>query len=420
MSLTHIENIVIVGGGIAAAGAIEALRREGYDGRITLVGAEPELPYERPPLSKGYLLGTTPEERLFPRPASYYADQHVELRLGMAATGLDAISREVLLANGERLGYERLLIATGGDAIRLRVPGAELAGIHYLRTLEDARSLVQAARMASESGGRVVVVGAGFIGAEAAAACRTVGLEVTMLEVLPVPLARVLGEEIGELYANVHRAHGVDLRLRDGIAAFRGTDRVEEVITASGARISCAFVIVGVGMRLATGWLEGSSIALDDGVLVDAYCESSAPGVYAAGDVARWPYTQAGMEVERVRLEHFDNALRQGETAARNMLGQHRAYTPVPYFWSDQYDMMMQYVGYARTWEQVVIRGDLLAGEPFAVFYLANGRVRAALAVNRARELAALKKLVGTVADPKALADESTDLKTLAARASRG
>lgn len=419
-SRSGIEHIVVVGGGIAAAGAIEVLRGAGFDRHVTLVGAEPVPPYERPPLSKGYLLGTTPEDRLFPRPESYYAEQGFHLRLGVEATALDVAARLVTLADGSAVSYDRLLIATGGEVVRLAVPGADLPGIRYLRTLSDARALREAMRVVAATHGRVVVIGAGFIGAEAAAACRTLGLDVTMLEILAAPLVRALGEEMGEYYAAVHRAHGVDLRLREGVAAFHGGDHVEEVVTTSGERIPCACVVVGIGMRPVTGWLEGSGVALGDGVLVDDLCQTSVPGVFAAGDIACWPYRQTETdEPERVRLEHFDNALRQGGAAARSMLDQGKPFAPVPYFWSEQYDLMMQYVGYARRWEKVVFRGDPASGEPFVAFYLADGRIRAALAVNRLRELAALKKLIGATVTLSELADDKVDLKTLAARVPR-
>ncbi|MGH2516601.1 MAG: NAD(P)/FAD-dependent oxidoreductase, partial [Ktedonobacterales bacterium] len=283
MSPAGIERTVVVGGGMAAAGAIEALRSGDYAGRLMLVGAEPVPPYERPPLSKGYLLETTAEERLFPRPESFYAEQSVELRLGVAATRLDVATRTVSLADGSSVGYDRLLIATGGEVVPLHVPGAELSGIYYLRTLEDARALARALRSPSTAGGRVVIVGAGFIGAEVAAACRALGLDVTIVEILPAPLVRALGVEVGEHFAAVHRAHGVDLRLREGVAAFAGAGRVEEVVTTSGVRIPCGCVVVGVGMRPVTGWLEGSGVALGDGILVNEFCQTSVPGVYAAG-----------------------------------------------------------------------------------------------------------------------------------------
>jgi 3-phenylpropionate/trans-cinnamate dioxygenase ferredoxin reductase component len=413
-----IHTVVIAGAGIAGASAAETLRREGFAGRIVLVGDEPEPPYERPPLSKGYLLGTTPEEKVFPRGAEGYAALGIELRTGARVARLEAGARRLALADGEAITFDRLLIATGGVARGLTVPGADLAGIHTLRTLADARALRAGISAVGQTGGRVVVIGAGFIGSEVAAACRALGVDVTVLEVLAAPLERVLGAEMGRVYADIHREHGVDLRLGEGIAAFRGSDgHVEEVVTSRGERVPCALALVGVGMRPADEWLAGSGIALDGGVVVDAYCETTLPGVYAAGDVARWPYQPAGVaQPQLVRLEHWDNALRQAETAARNLLGKRVAYAPVPYFWSDQYDLKLQYVGYATQWDQVVTRGRPGEG-PFAAFYLERGVVRAALAVNRVRDLVPLKKLVGTAPDVDALADEGVELRGLLTRA---
>jgi 3-phenylpropionate/trans-cinnamate dioxygenase ferredoxin reductase subunit len=266
----------------------------------------------------------------------------------------------------------------------------------------------------------VVVVGGGFIGAEVAAACRTLGLEVTLLEILAAPMERVLGTELGGMLASVHRAHGVDLRLGEGVAAFRGSGRVEEVVTTRGMAIPCAFALVGVGMQPQTGWLDGAGVALEDGVLVGEHCESSVSGVFAAGDAARWPYHQPGMaRAERVRLEHWDNALRQGEAAARGLLGQAVPYAAVPYFWSDQYDLKLQYVGYARVWERIVLRGDPATGA-FAAFYLADGRVRAALAVNHVRDLVPLKKLIGVAVEVEQLGNEAVELRALAAARHEG
>lgn len=424
MAAAKRTGIVIVGAGIAGASAVDTLRREGYGGRILLVGAETELPYERPPLSKDYLLGTTSEARLFPHTREYYRQQEVELYLGARASALDAHMREVEIEHGERrerIAFDQLLIATGSEEVRLRIPGAELPGIRYLRTLADARVLRAAMSEAAATHGRAVVVGGGFIGAEAAAACRALGLDVTLVEILPAPMARALGDELGDIFSAIHRRHGVDLRLNEGAAAFHGNGRVEEVVTTSGARIPCAFALVGVGVRPHTGWLEESGVALGDGVLVDEHCASSVPGVYAAGDVANWPYRAAGSDsAVRVRLEHWDNALRQSEVAARNLLGKDVTFAPVPYFWSDQYDLKLQYVGYARTWEHVVLRGDPATGA-FAAFYLADGRVRAALGVNHVRDLVALKRLIGVEVEAKRLADESVDLRSLAPRpAARG
>lgn len=256
-----------------------------------------------------------------------------------------------------------------------------------------------------------MVVGAGFIGSEVTAAARTLGIPVTLLEVLPVPLDRVLGPRLGGIYAEIHRAHGVDLRLGEGIAAMQGRGRVEQVATERGETVACGLVVVGIGMRPADGWLTDSGVALGDGVLVDAYCETSVPGIYAAGDVARWPYGDGG---ERVRLEHYDNALRQGEAAARNMLGQRQPYAPVPYFWSDQYDLKLQMVGHTAGWDDVLLRGDPDSGS-FMGFFIVAGVALAAVAVNRTRELVTLRKLVAArkPVDTGLLADDAVPLKSL-------
>ena len=405
------ETFVVVGASMAGASAVETLRREGFAGRVVLVGAEPHLPDERPPLSKGLLTGAVPEGQVFLRDAAFYAAQQVELRLGTRATALDLPGRALALEGGERLRFDKLLVATGGEARRLALPGGDLPGVVALRTLDDARALRAALVSVAAAGGRVVVVGAGFIGAEVASACRRLGIAVTLLEALPAVLGRVLGGDMGAVLSAIHRAEGVDVRLGEAIAAVRGAERAEQVVTASGAEIACALVVMGVGMRPADAWLRGSGLALGDGVLVDAFCETEAPGVFAAGDAANWPYHLTG---ERVRLEHYDNALRQGEAAARNMLGQRRPFAPVPYFWSDQYDLKLQYVGHAHAWDHMVVRGQT-AGRSFIAFYLQAGRLRAALAVNRVREVGALKRLIAAEVAPEAaaLTDEAVALRSL-------
>jgi 3-phenylpropionate/trans-cinnamate dioxygenase ferredoxin reductase component len=405
--------IVIVGASLAGASAADALRRQGYDGELILVGAEHEPPYERPPLSKTVLAGKEDEARVFLRPADWYEEQQIELRLGVRATGLDPAAHVVLLDDDRTtpLPYDRLLIATGAVPRRLDTSGAGLPGVHTLRTLDDTRSI----SASLDEGGPVAVVGAGFIGAEVASACRARGLAVTVIEPLAAPMARALGDGVGSLFADLHRAHGVDLRLGEGVAELRGAGHVEEVLTSSGARIPAATVIIGVGVRPADGWLTGSSLALADGVVVDAQCATNLPNVFAAGDVARWPYHPPEGGETLVRLEHYDNAIRQAESAARNMLGEQVTYAPVPYFWTEQYDWMAQYIGYAERWDQLVRRGDPASG---AIFYLDDGRLRAVLSVNRVRDLGALRKLVGAGAqlDPALLADESLDLRELAKR----
>ena len=416
-SLPAPRSIVIVGASLAGASAADALRRQGYDGELTLIGAEREPPYERPPLSKAVLAGKEDEDRVFLRPADWYEEQQINLRLGVRAIGLDAAGQTLLLDDNERLPYDRLLIATGAVPRPLDIPGAQLSGVHTLRTLDDARA-ISADLLA---GGPVVVVGAGFIGAEVASVCRVRGPTVTMIEPLAAPMARALGEEVGGVFADLHRAHGVDLRLGEGVTAIRGAGRVEEVVTSSGARIPAAAVIIGVGVRPNDGWLAGSGLALADGVVVDEYCATDLPGVYAAGDVARWPYHPTGGDESLVRLEHYDNAIRQAENAARNMLattlGEQVAYSPVPYFWTEQFDWMAQYIGYAERWDQLVYRGEPASGAG-AIFYLDAGRLRAVLSINRPRDLGALRKLVGAGAqlDPALLADESLDLRELAKR----
>lgn len=405
--MAHDETYAILGANMAGASAAETLRQEGCDGRIVLVGAEPDLPYERPPLSKGWLLGKTTQEKITPHQATYYADQGIELRLGVRATALDASRRVVTLEGGEELAYDRLLLATGTIPRTLDLPGADLAGIHLLRTLADARRL--AADL--QPGRRLVVIGAGFIGAEVASAARQLGLAVTMLEILPVPLRRALGDDIGRRYAGLHRAHGVDLRLHTGVARFSGADRVAGVVTSAGDEIACDAVVVGVGVRPATDWLVGSGVGIENGVLVDEYGATNVPSIAAAGDVANWwhPGYQA-----RLRVEHFDHALKHGAAVARNLLGKREAYAPVPYFWSEQYDVYLQYLGHATFWDEVVLRGDV-DGYAGSVWYLQSGIPRAALLFNRQREQIAARKILaaGKPLAPAQLADTSIDLRTL-------
>ena len=411
---SRIQTIAIVGANIAGTSTAEALRRAGYDGRVTLIGAETDLPYERPPLSKEFLSGAVDAPALTLRPETFYEEQRIELWLGQRATALDAATRTITLASGERRRFDRIALATGSELLPLPVPGGDLPGVHYLRTLGDGQALRAALRLGASRGGRVVVIGAGFIGSEVAANCRMAGMDVTLIEMLATPMERALGPQMGGLLAEVHRAQGVDVRTGETVAAICGDRRAEEVVTGSDARIPCDFVVVGAGVRPATDWLADSGLTLANGVIVDAMCETSAPGVFAAGDVANWPYQPAESAPSlRVRLEHWDNALRQGETVARNLLGAGVAYRHIPYFWSDQYDLKLQYVGYTPTWDQIVVRGT--PPDSFVAFYLLAGRVRAALSSNRQRDLVTLKKLVG--ADPAlatdVLADDQRPLKEL-------
>jgi 3-phenylpropionate/trans-cinnamate dioxygenase ferredoxin reductase subunit len=406
------RTVVIVGANLAGARAADTLRQGGFDGRVVLVGAEADPPYERPPLSKEYLRGDLAEERTALHPPAYYAEQSIELCLGRRATRLEPLAREVVLDDGHRLGYDALLIATGTVPHRLdRTPGADLGGIGYLRDLADARAL----RAELARSPRVAVIGTGFIGAEVAASCRMLGLHVVAFEAAPVPLARALGEHIGAQYAEIHRAHGVDLRTNVTVTAFEGRERVEQIVTSAGETIPCDVVVIGVGVRPAVDWLEGSGLALDNGVLVDEQCRTNLTDVYAAGDVARWWHPTLG---ERLRVEHFDNAQLQGQAAARAILGRAEPYAPVPYFWSDQYDLNLQYVGHARGDDEIVLRGTIESGS-WTAFYRRDGRLQAALTVNRRRDLTGARRLIAARTNVSAaqLADEACDLKALASEA---
>jgi len=404
------ETYVVVGAGLAGGRAVETLRQEGFDGRVVLIGSEPDRPYERPPLSKDVLRNERPIEKIFLRPAEYYDEQQIELRTGQTASRLDTRNRDLILNLGQSIHYDKLLIATGAAARRVNVPGADLPGVHYLRTLAEARELGRALGQAR----RVVVVGAGFIGAEVAASARLLGADVTVLELLPVPLQRALGDTVGKIYGEIHRERGVDLRLGEGISEFRGQGRIEEVVTSSGNHIACDLAVVGIGVQPDVGWLEGSGITLANGIVVDEHCATNLPNVYAAGDVANWWHPTLE---ERLRVEHYENAQNQGVAAAKTMLGKGDAYAPVLYFWSDQYDLTLQYVGHASGQDDVVFRGDV-ASRRFLAFYLRDGRLRAALGVNRPKDISAARRLLRNPVSvsPTDLADEQVDLRKLAAR----
>jgi 3-phenylpropionate/trans-cinnamate dioxygenase ferredoxin reductase subunit len=368
------QTFVIVGASLAGAKAAETLRAEGFYGRIVLIGAERERPYERPPLSKDYLRGESPREKAYVHPQSYYADSDIELRTSTPVTELDAAASEVVLEGGERLRYDRLLLATGAEPRRLRVPGAELEGVLYLRELDDCDAIAERLRGA----GKVVVIGAGWIGAEVGASAREKGLDVTIVEQASVSLERVLGRELGAIYARIHTDHGVELVTGIGLEAFEGARAVERVRLSDRRTIDCDFVVVGVGVAPRTGLAEAAGIEVDNGILVSERLETSAPGIFAAGDAANAAHPFYG---RRIRVEHWANALNQGPAAARNMLGKGQPYERLPYFFSDQYDVGMEYSGYATSWDEVVFRGDP-GGREFIAFWLQGGRVVAGMNVN--------------------------------------
>ena len=400
-------NHLIVGASLAGGRGAEALRESRFDGPIVLIGAEPDRPYERPPLSKAYLRREMPEAELYLRPQSYYEDQNIELRLGIRATSLDPTARIVVLDTGERLPFEKLLIATGCEVRRLSIPGADLPGVRYLRTRAEAAALASGFEKAQ----RIAVVGAGFIGLEVAASARALGKEVTVLAAGHVPLARALGTGMGEVCAAIHRDHGVDLRLSSRVSEFRGAGGVEEVVLADGTTIPCDLVVIGAGVAPAIQWLQGSALALENGVLVNEYSETNRPGIYAAGDIANaW----SPLFGERLRVEHYENAQNHGIAAGRVMAGIRESYAPVPYFWSDQYQHTLQYIGHTRGDEEIVVRGDI-AGRSFTAFYVHDGRLRAAFAIGRPRDVMAARRFIQTAKrlDTKLLLDEQADLRAL-------
>ena len=372
--MTSSETHVIVGASLAGAKAAETLRDEGFDGRIVLIGSEAERPYERPPLSKDYLRGESGRDKVYVHPEGFYAERDIELRLGSTAVSLDAGAGEVALEDGTRLSYDRLLLTTGSEPRRLPIPGAELDGVLYLRSVEDSDTL----RARLDAGGSVVVVGAGWIGCEVAASARQRGLEVTVLDPLGAPLERVLGPELGSIYRDVHTDHGVRMLMETGVEAFEGDGRVERVRTSAGELLDCDFVVVGVGVQPRTRLAAEAGIAVRDGVAVDPQLRTDAEGVFAAGDVASAQHPFYG---EPIRVEHWANALNQGPAAARNMLGRGIPYERLPYFFSDQYDVGMEYSGFARSWDRVVFRGDPASRE-FIAFWMAGDTAIAGMNVN--------------------------------------
>ena len=372
--MTSSQTHVIVGASLAGAKAAETLRDEGFDGRIVLIGSEAERPYERPPLSKDYLRGEAGRDKVYVHPEGFYAEREIELRLDSTVVSLDTGAREVELDDGTRLGYDRLLLTTGSEPRRLPVPGAELEGVLYLRSVEDSDAL----RARLDEGGSAVVVGAGWIGCEVGASARQRGLEVTVVDPLGVPLERVLGTELGAVYRDVHTDNGVRMLMETGVEAFEGDGRVERVRTSDGVLLDCDFVVVGVGVEPRTQLAAAAGIAVGDGVAVDACLRTDAADVFAAGDVASAQHPFYG---EPIRVEHWANALNQGPAAARNMLGQAVPYERLPYFFSDQYDVGMEYSGFARSWDRVVFRGDPASRE-FMAFWIAGDTVVAGMNVN--------------------------------------
>lgn len=410
--MTGPERILLVGGGLAAAKTAQALRKRGYDGAVTLVTAEPHRPYERPGLSKGYLIGDTPREELFVHDADWYRQQEIDLRTGTRIVALDRGGREARAASGERFGYDAVLLATGAVPRRLTVPGAELDGVVYLRTLDDSDAL----RARFTPGARVVVIGAGWIGLETAAAARGAGCDVTVVETAAQPLLRVLGPQIAPVFTELHRGHGVDVRLGASVQELVAGEagRVAAVRLGDGELLPADTVLVGVGVTPADGLAREAGLDVADGIVVGADLRTADPAVVAAGDVAAAYHPVLR---RRLRVEHWANAVRQAPVAAAALVGEPGSYERLPYFFSDQYDLSLEYVGACLDPAQahVVVRGSV-PDRVFVAFWLADGRVEAGMSVGVPRAVAAMEALVrgSRSPDPARLADAAVPLAELA------
>lgn len=406
--------IVIVGAAMAGGNAAVTLREEGYRDRITLIGRETGVPFGRPPLSKTYLRSEEDLTGWYVRPAGWYEEHDVDRLAGSTVAVIDTAAHAVRLSSGQELPYQKVLIATGGQNRRLGLPGAGLPGLHYLRTVAECEAI----KAEAVAGRRAVVVGMSFIGSEVAASLAQLGVHVTTIFPGRFPLERVLGGEIGAIFGAIHRENGVELLAGEQVAAFEGTQRLEAVTTASGVRVPCDFAVAGVGIEPVIPAVTGQPVAQDNGVLVDELCRASAGDVYAAGDVANHLHPVFG----RVRVEHYNNAEKQGAAAARSMLGSAAPYDYIHSFWSDQYDHKLEYVGHVTKWDEFVVRGSLQDGK-LVGFYLVDGVVRAAVGLDRGgdpeldrgSEMAAAARLVAEQAQPSPgrLADEQVDLWSL-------
>jgi len=402
------DPIVIAGAGHAAGQAIATLKQRKFDGKIILVGDEPYLPYQRPPLSKKFLSGDMPAERLYFKPPSFYDDPQVELRLDTRITGIDLDAHVVTTANDDEIGFGKLILALGSRVRTVSLPGSELPGIHYLRSIAD----VDAIRADMQHAKKVVIVGAGYIGLEVAAVCRQAGLDVTVVEMADRVMSRVVSPNVSDFYQLEHTNQGVKLLLSTGLAAFKGKRRVKAVITDDEQELTADFVVVGVGILPNTELAEAAGLTVDDGIVVDDQCQTSAIDVFAIGDCTAHPSSIYG---KQLRLESVHNALEQAKTAASNICGVETHYSQVPWFWSDQYDLKLQIAGLSQGYDEVVIRGDP-ASRSFACLYLRDETLIAVDAINSPKDFMQSKALIAnhTKVDPEKLARAETTLKDLA------
>ena len=397
--------MVIVGAGHAAGQAAASLRQEKYTGSITIVGDEPHVPYQRPPLSKQYLSGEQDISRVYLRPEKFYADKDISLKLGVRATALNPADRTVNLDSGETVDYDKLILATGSRPRILNIQGSDLDGIHYLRTIAD----VDAIRAEMQSGKSLVIVGGGYIGLEVAAVSAEAGMTVHVLEMEERILQRVTTEEMSAYYHNLHTGRGVNIHTSTGVTGFAGDGRVDKVLCGDAGEFAADLVIVGIGIIANIELAEEAGLTCDNGIVVDQHCCTSDPHIYAAGDCTNHHNPLLN---RRLRLESVPNAMEQARVCANNMLGGEKIYSSMPWFWSDQYELKLQMVGFSADGNQQVVRGSM-ADNKFAVFYLNDGVLVSADAVDSPKEFMICKQLVGKSVDAAILADESTDLKTL-------
>lgn len=400
-----ISTIVIIGGGQAGAQAVDTLRREGFGGRLVLIGDEPELPYQRPPLSKKYLSGELAGDRLPFRHRSFYDEHRIELKLGVRAVRLDPVERRVVLADGEAVNYDRLLLCLGAEPRRLTCPGAELAGVHYLRGVADVATI----RAGIRPGARAVIIGGGYIGLETAATCRKMGCEVTVLEMADRVMNRVVAPSVSRFFSEEHRAQGVSIVCNTRVASLEGQRHVERVLCAGGGSYEADLLVVGVGAVATTQLASDAGLKCDNGILVDEFCRTGDMAIYAAGDCTNHPSLHFG---RRVRLESVDNAFEQAKTAALNLLDRGVTHDRVPWFWSDQFDNKLLIVGLSQDHDQQVLRGDP-ATRSFTVCYLKDRQLLALEAVNHSKDYMAARKVIAerTRLNPEKLADPSIALK---------
>jgi len=400
-----ISTILIIGGGQAGAQAVDTLRREGFRGRLVLVGDEPQLPYQRPPLSKKFLSGELAEERLYFRHRAFYDEHEVELMLGCSATRIDRAARRVFLSNGAEIAYDRMLLALGATSRRLTCPGAELAGVHYLRTIADVARI----QAALKPGARTVIIGGGYIGLETAATARKQGCVVTVLEMADRVMNRVVASNVSDYFAHEHRAHGVNIVCNARVLRLEGGTHVKRVVCADGSSYEADLLVVGVGAMANVQLAADAGLKCENGVVVDEYCRTSDPAIFAAGDCTYHPSLHYEM---RVRLESVDNAFEQSKTAALNMLDRPAVHDRVPWFWSDQFDSKLLIVGLSQGHDLQVTRGDP-ALRSFTVCYLKGGELLAVEAVNHSKDYMAARKLIADRARPNVdkLADPAAALK---------